>query len=227
MVIFWDIDGTLMYCGADGTYALNETFKELYDIEDAFHKVGIGHAMDSAILEKIMTKFDIPESDITRIKNIYIEKLKIILKQDQNKRVLPGVRELLYFCQREGHINSLLTSNMKIGAEAKLKSVNLDGHFIGGGFGDNKGEKWNTAVSALKEIECETGSEVRSKKVIIIGDSVYDIKTAKKCNYNMISVATGWTGKEDLIEADPDIIFDDLSDTEAVMDVIRRMDRGE
>lgn len=224
MIIFWDIDGTLMYCGSDGTKALNNTFKQLYDIDDAFSQVGIGRAMDSMILEKIMDKFKIPESDLEKIKSKFVNELESILKKDKDKRVLPGIRELIFWAEREGHINSILTSNMKVGADAKLKSVNINGHFVGGGFGDEKGEKWDIALKAHKEIEDLTNQKFDSKEVVVIGDSVYDIETARRLGYNVISVCTGWTDKKVLQDADPDILFEDFSSTDAVMDVINCLD---
>lgn len=227
MLIFWDIDGTLMYCGSDGTKALSETFKELYDIDDAFHKVGIGSAMDSVIIDKIMDRFDIPKDDLDRIKSTYVVKLNDILEKDNDKRVLPGIRELIYFAERNGYTNSLLTSNLKVGAEAKLKSVGLDGYFKGGGFGDERGQKWDIAPSALKELEELTGRKFTPKDVIVIGDSVTDINTAKNLGYNSISVSTGWTEEKDLEDADPDILFENFGNPDAVMEVIKRMDRGE
>jgi phosphoglycolate phosphatase-like HAD superfamily hydrolase len=42
MLIFWDIDGTLMHCGSDGTKALNRAFRDLCGIRDAFQNAGIG-----------------------------------------------------------------------------------------------------------------------------------------------------------------------------------------
>lgn len=223
MLIFWDIDGTLMYCGSDGTIALNDTFKKLYNIDDAFHEVGIGRAMDSMILKKIMTKFSISEDQLPKIKKTFVSELERILKEDKNKRVLPGIRELIYFAEREGHINSLLTSNMKAGAEAKLKSVNLDGHFVGGGFGDNEGEKWDIALHALTEIEALTGEKFKPYEIVIVGDSVYDIETARRLGCNVISVSTGWTDEEVLIKADPDVLFENFSDSDSVADVINKM----
>lgn len=226
MLIFWDIDGTLMYCGADGTTALNKTFEELYDIKDAFKKAGIGHAMDSVILDKIMNRFEIPENDLIRIQTRYIEILDDILEKDENKKALPGIRELIYYGERKGHVNSLLTSNMKAGAYAKLKSVGLDGHFISGGFGDIKGEKWDIAEIAVAEIEVLTSRKFEPEEIIMIGDSTYDIETSRKLGYHMISVSTGWTDEQDLIDADPDVLFESFSDADAVMDVIERMNKG-
>lgn len=224
MIIFWDIDGTLMYCGSDGTTALNQTFEHLYGIEDAFHQVGIGRAMDSMILEKIMDKFEISHSDLDKIKERFVEELKEILKNDKDKRALPGIREILYALEREGHINSLLTSNMKVGAETKLKSVKLNNHFLGGGFGDEKGEKWDMALKAQEEIEHQVGRKFAPSEVVVIGDSVYDIETARKLGYNIISVCTGWTDKKVLEESNPDVLFDDFSSPDAVIDVINCLD---
>ena len=227
MLIFWDIDGTLMYCGSDGTTALNQTFAQLYNIDDAFYKVGIGNSMDSMILQKIMTKFRIPAEELDNIKSAFVRQLETVLKNDHDKKVLPGIRELIFYAERNGHVNSLLTSNMKVGAQSKLRSVNLDGHFVGGGFGDDSGEKWDIAKHAQNEIEKITKQSFRPEDVILIGDSIYDIKTARNLGYNIISVATGWTPKGNLEEADPDVLFDNLGDTDAVTDVISRMAKGE
>jgi phosphoglycolate phosphatase-like HAD superfamily hydrolase len=276
MLVFWDIDGTLMYCGADGTDALNETFETLYGVADAFHSVGIGRAMDFTIIKKIMSTYDIPDAAFEKIEVDFVERLRRILASDERKRVLPGVRELLYYTENRGDVNALLTSNLKAGAEAKLRSVNLwekpnasfeqtaeqtaeetaeqtaeqtadcgndnDNDnvlwFPSGGFGDAPGEKWEAAERARKEIRvgadnggkfdprCRDGSSVMRQKaieacrVVVIGDGVYDIETAKRNGYHVISVATGWTSYEELEKAAPDYLLKDLSDTEGVKQIL-------
>jgi hypothetical protein len=52
-LIFWDLDGTLMYCGYDGTKALNDTFQKLFGLEDACSVASLGHSMDSVTLNRI------------------------------------------------------------------------------------------------------------------------------------------------------------------------------
>jgi hypothetical protein len=60
--------------------------------------------------------------------------------------VLPGVRELLaYIDGSENVFSALLTSNLRLGAETKLRSVGLEQFFHTGGFGDDYGEKWDAA----------------------------------------------------------------------------------
>lgn len=219
MIILWDIDGTLMYCGADGTKALNNTFEKLYGIKDAFSKVGIGSAMDTVILDRIIKECAIENGDIKQIKRVYIEELDRILAADNNKRVLPGVLELLTFVTEEGGINVLLTSNLKDGALTKLASVDLLSHFEGhgiGGFGDDHEEKWLAAQDAVKEAEEHLGKSVSKNEIVVIGDSVYDIRTAKKIGARSIAVGTGWTESDVLMSENPDYFFEDLGDVKSV-----------
>ncbi|MDR2157290.1 MAG: HAD hydrolase-like protein [Clostridiales Family XIII bacterium] len=231
MLIFWDIDGTLMHCGSDGTQALNQTFQKLYGIDDAFRRAGIGRAQDAVVIDRIMTQNGIPAVDLETIKTVFIDNLQRILNNDNEKRVLPGVRGLLRRAAENNILNALLTSNLRAGAECKLRSVDLltfpDGEpqFIGGGFGDAYGEKWDVAETSRKALERLTGKPIHPSGIILIGDSVYDIKTAKRCGFHSIAAATGWTPPEELDAAAPDMLFADLGDTDAVFAAIRQMGR--
>jgi phosphoglycolate phosphatase-like HAD superfamily hydrolase len=151
-------------------------------------------------------------------------------RNDKVLPALPGVRELLGEIAgqagSDAAVNSLITSNLFVGARTKLEAVDLwtraDGthYFTGGGFGDYPEEKWDTAERARKELEDLLKRNIPAHDVVLIGDSVYDIKTARACGYRVISVCTGFTPAELLREAKPDAIFKDLSDTKAVLDII-------
>ena len=212
-LIFWDLDGTLMHCGADGTKALNETFRKLYGLEDAFSKAGIGHAMDSVILDRILENNRLDKNDLGKVKEEYIQTLQRVLSQNQNKKVLPGVRELLEHIESSNNsFNALLTSNLRRGAETKLESVGLRRYFSVGGFGDDFGEKWDAAIKGIREAESHYGLEFEKEHIYIIGDSIYDIECAKKIKAISIGVATGFTACEALKAKEPDYFYDDLSD---------------
>jgi phosphoglycolate phosphatase len=212
-LILWDLDGTLMHCGADGTKALNETFRKLYGVEDAFSKAGIGHAMDAVILDRIMESNKLEKDGLDRVKQEYIGILDSILSQNPNKRILPGIRELLEHIHRsENSFNALLTSNLRIGAETKLKSVGLDQYFQVGGFGDDFGEKWDAAVKGIQEAEDHYNVKFEKENIYIIGDSIYDIECAKNIEVVSIGVATGWADYEMLKSKGPDYLYVDLSD---------------
>jgi phosphoglycolate phosphatase-like HAD superfamily hydrolase len=221
MLVFWDIDGTLMSCGNDGTKALNKTFLELHGIKDAFLRAGIGNALDFTVLRRIVAECGIRDFDGDAFAAAYVENLKGILARNESKRVMPGVVALLEYARgRAGFTNILLTSNLRAGAEAKLRSVGLWSYFAGarfGGFGDAPGEKWDAASAAMAEASAFFGRPVSPRDSIVIGDSVYDIRSAKRVGARHIAVATGFNPAEVLAAESPDYLFGDLGDTARVV----------
>lgn len=220
-LVFWDIDGTLMYCGADGTLALNQTFRNLYGIDAAFEKVSVGHAMDAAHVRGVLERFSLPAGDAPKVKAAYASTLKEILQKDETRKILPGVQKLLSEVEKSGNtISALLTSNYQIGAELKLASVGLDSFFAFGGFGDGDGEKWDAAERCISEMEAALDTVFPKTQIFLVGDGVYDIETAKRLGIRSVAVGTGWTPSERLKEQHPDFYFDDLSGTAAVLRVL-------
>lgn len=224
-LILWDIDGTLLHCGSNGTQALNETFLRLYNIGDAFSGAAIGGALDSIILENAMERFNIDKQDKEKILTLYIQVLEDILEKNDKKKILPGVKEILEYINTRRHIyGCLLTSNFKAGADAKLKSLGLLKYFSTGGYGDISGEKWHAAADAVNRTEQYYGIRFKKENIYIIGDTWYDIECARKLGAKSIAVATGWMSYEQLAEHQPDHIFKDLAD---YRELIRIIDNGE
>ncbi|MDR1245781.1 MAG: HAD family hydrolase [Clostridiales Family XIII bacterium] len=223
MLIFWDIDGTLMSCGGDGTEAMNRAFFELYGIPDAFLGAGVGGAQDFAVIRRIAAECGIEKFDPAALETAYIANLARILDRNEHKRVMPGVVDLLEYARGAGLANLLLTSNLRAGAETKLRSVGLWAYFdesFCGGFGDAPGEKWDAAAAVISAAETRFGRPFRPSDVVVIGDSVYDIRSAKRIGARHIAVATGWTSAETLSAETPEYLFDDLADTPRVIAAI-------
>lgn len=220
-LIFWDIDGTLLHCGSDGRKALNRTFLELYKIEDAFGSSNIGGSMDYMILKGIMDSHSIEEHHLTGIMQHYEKVLIDTLEKNQTKRILPGVKTILDATHANPKCeNALLTSNLKIGAMAKLNSLGLGHYFSSGGFGDEPGEKWDVAKDCIRKIEKKYNTVFRKEQMYLIGDSTYDIKCANEVGMTSIAVSTGWSDEDSLRACNPDYYFDDLSDTGEIIRII-------
>lgn len=215
-LILWDIDGTLMHCGSLGSQALNETFKTLYDIEDAFRSVEIGTALDSEFMDFIMKKYTIKDEKAVII-NKYVAILKTLLKEDTKKSVLPGILEILNLdipwgeTGEQGIYHSLLTSNFKAGARVKLEALGLDSYFKTGGYGDIEGTKIECAHVSISQAEDFYGVSFNPEDIYVVGDSASDIMAAKGIGATSISVLTGWMSKEALEPYEPDYILKDLS----------------
>ncbi len=221
-LILWDIDGTLLHCGSDGRKALNRTFRELYGIEDAFGSSDIGGAMDSMILEGIMSSHGIGKEQLPEIIRRYQKVLADVLYNNKEKRVLPGIPLILDVIHRSSEAeNALLTSNLRVGAMTKLNSVGLDHYFTFGGFGDEPGEKWDAAETCIRAAEELHKTLYLKSRIYLIGDSVYDILCAQKLGITSIAVGTGWADEESLLACNPNYYFPDLSDTDQVLKTIQ------
>lgn len=225
-LILWDIDGTLMHCGGDGVKALNSAFETLYGIPEAFAKARIGHAMDGAIVEELMEEFALDPAELHKVKEAYAEALPEILDNNPNKRILPGIVELLEALQRRPEIiNGILTSNLRIGAAIKLRTMNLLSYFRFKDYQDLCREKWEEALREIRDQEELNGVVFQKRDIYLVGDTVYDIETAKKLEVKSIAVGTGWASMEALKAAKPDYLLEDFSRTEEVLAILEGENR--
>jgi phosphoglycolate phosphatase-like HAD superfamily hydrolase len=120
----------------------------------------------------------------------------------------------------EACLPGLLTGNNKGGAAAKLDVFDLNPFFRFGAFGDDaRSRNALPAIAACRAFE-KTGERFTSKDIVIIGDTPRDIECARHADAYAIAVATGQYSREALIPYQPDALFDDLSDTQNVMQVI-------
>ncbi len=221
ILLVWDIDGTLIHCGSCGRQALNETFGDLYGINNAFQYAKIGGAMDSVLLNNILKESGISPADKEKIINKYGKNLMRILKEYKENRLLPGIKQILEYTKRYNHIyNTLATSNFEIGARIKLESHGLNSYFVTGGFGDIEREKWHAVEQAVKQTEKHFNACFMKQNIYIIGDTWYDIECAKKLGFKSIAVATGWVPYEELVDYHPNFIYRDLSDFNCIMSTI-------
>lgn len=220
-LLLWDIDGTLMSCYMDGTLALNETFRRRTGHENACGEVIVGTAMDSALVDRIMMRFSIPPEEKPQIITEFAGILREIVANNQTKRVLPGVREILdRLKSRKDVCMGLITSNFRIGAEIKLDSVGLLDYFTFGGFGDTPGEKWDAARNAIEKAEKIIGGSFCRENIYVIGDTKYDILCGKKNGVKTVAVATGWADIETLKAEKPDYLLESLEDTEGFLEIV-------
>jgi phosphoglycolate phosphatase-like HAD superfamily hydrolase len=208
-----------MSCGYDGTKAMNSAFFELYGLTDAFSGTGVGSASDFTIMRRIAEEREIKDFDPGALEAAYVAALARILAENAHKRVMPGVAALLDYTRGAGFTNLLLTTNLRAGAEAKLRSVDLWDYFDGslcGGFGDAHTEKWAAARAVIGAAETRLGRPIQPRNIVVVGDSVYDIRSAKRIGARQIAVATGFTSSEVLAVEEPEYLFDDLADTPRV-----------
>ena len=218
-LLLFDIDGTLINSGGAGVHALQVALFERYGIKDDLHDIEIAGRTDSGIALQILQKYGTASTDenISAFLNDYIRLLALALP-GRNGRLLPGILELLKRLKESSQlVLALLTGNTARGAEMKLKHYGIWDFFEFGAFADDDRDRSKLGGFAQARALAKYGREFLGADIDVIGDTPHDIACGKVINARTIAVATGSCSREQLAKHQPDFIFDDLSQVDAVM----------
>jgi len=211
IVLFWDIDGTLLSTGRAGIFAWNDSARELSGRDFDLTSVRTAGMTDYQIAVHTLDTLSLPRTDanVQRLLGRYEDLLPTALPKRQG-RVLDNVREILEYlqAQRPDVRSYLLTGNTRRGARAKLTYYDLMHFFADGAFAEDTGERSSIASRAL-ELARKAGP-VGEETIYVIGDTPHDIECAKAIGAKTIAVATGGYSVEELAPLEPWRLFEML-----------------
>jgi phosphoglycolate phosphatase-like HAD superfamily hydrolase len=213
MLVFWDIDGTLLTTGRAGIFAWQEALADVAGVEaDLWTFDTAGHP-DFGIAERLLREVaGVPSPEVQLIRRLvegYEARLPAALGR-RTGRVLPHVREVLESLARDRRARSmLLTGNTRLGGQAKLRHYGLDGILNDGGFSDGPADRSAIAEAALARAR-ELGSGTPADRVFVVGDTPHDVRCAATIHARSIAVATGAYGTDALAEAGAWKVFPEL-----------------
>ena len=121
---------------------------------------------------------------------------------------------------------ALLTGNYEAAALLKLEYFDLWRYFPCGAFGDDAPDRNGLLPKALARVTACGGPAIAPEHTVVIGDTPLDVACAAAGGARSIAVATGSHGVDALRASGADFVFEDLSDTEAVMRALRIADCG-
>jgi phosphoglycolate phosphatase-like HAD superfamily hydrolase len=223
-ILFFDIDGTLVLTDGAGRRAMTRAFEELFGGSDVLTNVPMAGRTDSVILADAMRAARmIPTSALSdefrsRYTQILAEELE---RPSRVKRVLPGIAELLpRLEQREDVFLGLVTGNYSDAARLKLGHFDLWRYFQCGAFGEEAHDRNELVPIAMERARACGAAVTSSADVAVIGDTPHDVRCAAIVGARSIAVATGECDRAMLRDAGADVVFDDLSDTRAFLDLL-------
>jgi phosphoglycolate phosphatase-like HAD superfamily hydrolase len=221
-LLLFDIDGTLIHSGGAGMEALQRALKERFRIEDDLHDIEIAGMTDSGIVTSILNKHKIPANaeNVTAFLDSYVHFLADELPRRKGN-LLPGVLELLKKLKmRKDVVLGLLTGNVSRGAQLKLDHYGVWHFFEFGAFADDHHDRNQLGPFARARAKEKHGREFSGDEIDVIGDTPRDIACGKTLGARTIAVATGSWSREKLAEHDPDILIDDFSDVDRLIDTL-------
>ena len=220
IILFWDIDGTLLTTGRAGVPAWEAAVREVTGRDFQLSSIRVPGLTDFQIAVKTfeLLGLDPHEDMIRRMVRRYEELLPESLPSRQG-RVLPNVREILQHLRERQEVRSyLLTGNTRGGARAKLTHYELMDFFPDGAFAEDAGERSTIAARAL-DLARRAGP-VGDDAVFVIGDTPHDVHCANAIGARTIAVGTGGYTVEELEAHNPWRVFDELPPVEQFVALI-------
>lgn len=213
-LVLFDIDGTLVNTGHAGTQAFAKTFATEFRLHHGSEKMKFAGRTDVSLVREFFRIHGLPETaaHFELFFERYVFWLDHILAQSKT-RVCPGVWELIHGMRAlpAPPALGLLTGNIQLGAEIKLRHFGLWDVFQFGGFADDHEDRDRIAAAALSRARRVLGSNLQPREIVVVGDTPFDVRCGKFIGAKVLAVATGGAKLEELKALKPDWAVADLT----------------
>lgn len=212
-LVLFDVDGTLIRTGGAGVQAFVRVFATEFGIVDGVARLRFAGRTDRSLVREVFQQHGVPASDANfrRFFERYVFWLDHLLA-DCKGGAIPGVWEFLRQLQAlpQPPLLGLLTGNIRLGAEIKLRRFGLWEVFHTGGFGDDHEDRNQIAAIARDRGRRVLGENLRGEHILVVGDTPHDIRCARSIGAKALAVATGGSRMEELQAHRPDWAVADL-----------------
>ena len=213
-LVLFDIDGTLIHTGGAGVKAFAKVFATEFNAHHGVERMRFAGRTDTSLVREFFGLHGIPPTpeNFSRFFTPFVHWLDHILAHSRTEEC-PGVRQWL----RELRalplppLTGLLTGNIRLGAEIKLRHFNLWQEFELGGFADDHEDRDQIAHAARRRGRLRLDGALRGEEILVIGDTPLDIRCARAIGAKVLAVATGGASLEELKRQQPDWVVEDLT----------------
>jgi phosphoglycolate phosphatase len=227
LLVLWDVDYTLVATDHVGWHLYEVALSQLYGLAMPDGLGSMAGRTDTSIALEVLAAAGLPEpaAEVPRFQSLMAELSPGLHSMvAKNGRVLPGVAEALTAVAREADgdrlvVQSLLTGNIQELARVKVGALGLIEHLdlAAGAYGDISPFRADLVPVARENAARHYGADFSGRSTVLIGDTPSDIEAAAVSGARSVGVATGRFTTEHLGAAGADIVFADLSGTEAVV----------
>jgi len=216
-LVLFDIDGTLIRTGGAGMRAFAQVFATEFQVPDGAEGLRFAGRTDGSLVREFFTRHAIPpsEENFQRFFDRYVFWLDHLM-QTSRSEVCAGVEDFLRGLRavERPPLIGLLTGNIRLGAEIKLRHLRLWDEFVTGGFADDHEDR-NEIARIARQRGCQMLNEdLRDDQVLVIGDTALDIRCARYIGARVLAVATGGATLDELQAHQPDWAVNDLREVQ-------------
>ena len=218
-LLLFDIDGTLITSGGAGEQALKDAMGARFGVVEDLKGVSLAGSTDANIAMQLLGRHGLEASpqNIAALLDEYLSHLPVRMGQ-RNGFLMPGILRLLEeLHKRPDAVLALLTGNVERGAEIKLKHYGVWHFFEFGAYADDHHDRNELGKFARARALERRGEEFDPGRIYVIGDTPKDIECGRAIGARTVAIATGQFSMEELVVYCPDFLFENLSDTAAVI----------
>jgi phosphoglycolate phosphatase len=213
----FDIDGTLIRTGGAGVRAFERTFVLEFGVPQATRGLEFAGRTDSSLVRECFLLHGIPDTkeNFNRFFEMYVFQLGHQL-ENSNGGACPGVFPFIQDLESLPcpPLIGLLTGNIRLGAEIKLRQYQLWDFFRTGAFGDDHEDRNCLAALAQKRGEELIGKPLKGREILVIGDTPRDIACAQSIQARVLAVASGGYSCDELRACGPTWTAESLCETD-------------
>ena len=212
-LVLFDIDGTLIRTGGAGVKAFGKTFATEFNLPEATKNVVFHGRTDVSLVRQILRENKLEESpgNFARFFDRYpfwLDYFLHLLDGGPCEGVHGFINGLLRAPDKP--LLGLLTGNIRLGAELKLRRYNLWHPFEIGAFADDHEDRNCIAGIAHQRGNEKFGRALKGEEILVIGDTPRDIDCGKSIGAKVLAVATGGVRLEELEGHHPTYAVADL-----------------
>jgi phosphoglycolate phosphatase-like HAD superfamily hydrolase len=216
--VLFDIDGTLIRTGGAGVKAFARAGETAFGIVNGTQHMKFAGRTDTGLVREFLKFHHLEPSpeNCRHFLDVYVFWLDHLLPQCRGG-VCPGVWKLIQDLRalKNPPVIGLLTGNIRLGAEIKLRQYELWQEFETGAFADDHEERDLIAVAAHGRVSRHLREELRGEQIIVVGDTPHDIRCGRAIGAKVLAVATGGSEFAEIKKHAPDWCVNDLREVTA------------
>lgn len=217
-LLLFDIDGTLIHTHGAGVKAFALTFASEFGIRNGTERMKFAGRTDVSLVREMFGHAGLEPSaeNFRRFFESYVFWLDHLMTESTGG-VCPGVWDFIRAAGGlpQPPVIGLLTGNIRLGAEIKLRRFELWEVFQIGGFADDHEDRNQIAIAARERGNRRLRTELRGEEIVVIGDTPHDIRCGRAIGAKVLAVATGGATRDQLRDHAPDWLVGNLSEVTA------------
>lgn len=224
-LVLFDIDGTLLHADGAGVKATLDSLRDFFGVTERPPGYSMAGKVDAQIVLEIVAHSHLDLADVRQRLSAYWDAYAATLAYElphHQVHALPGVHALLAaLAGRPDVVVGLLTGNLERAARLKLSAAGIDpDQFRLAAYGHEAETRDALPLLAVERARATTGRTFIGRDIVIIGDTPADVHCGETLGVRTIGVATGHFSVDQLRAVGADVVFPDLSATDAIIGAI-------